>query len=175
MKTHYAIGMAAASALLAVVIQESRISALSKRLSEMENANPSSVTAVPSVASKPDASVAEKPKTRNLLTQSRVLSNGAAKNSENPDGGDNAMLDGVKKMWDNPAGKAMMNQGLKTAASMMYQDFIDGLNLTKEESDYFMSLLVKGMSDQQAISMEMISGGDQKAMVEELQKLDLIP
>ena len=59
-------------------------------------------------------------------------------------------------MWDNPAGKSMMNQGVKMAVAMMYQDFVDGLNLTKEEIDYFKNLLGKEMGDQQELGMKML-------------------
>ena len=44
---------------------------------------------------------------------------------------DESLAKSVRKMWDNPAGKSMMNQGVKIAVAMMYQDFIDGMDLTQ--------------------------------------------
>ena len=71
--------------------------------------------------------------------------------------GDEALGKTVRKMWDNPAGKAMMNQGVKVAVAMMYEDFIEGLDLTKEEKDYFKNLLGQTMADQQEIGMKMMN------------------
>jgi hypothetical protein len=49
-----------------------------------------------------------------------------------------------------------MNQGVKMAVAMMYGDFIDGMDLTKEEAEYFKTLLGKEMADQQEIGMKMM-------------------
>ena len=76
-------------------------------------------------------------------------------------------------MWDNPAGKSMMNQGVKMAVGMMYQDFIDGLDLTKEEGDYFKNLLGKEIGDQQELGMKMLgaTAEEQKTLAEEFKSV----
>ena len=79
----------------------------------------------------------------------------AAANESEED--DEALGKTVRKMWDNPAGKAMMNQGVKIAVAMMYEDFIESLELSKEETDYFKNLLGQGMADQQEIGMKMMN------------------
>ena len=58
------------------------------------------------------------------------------------------------------------------AVAMMYQDFIDELDLTKEEGDYFKNLLGKEISDQQELGMKMLEATKEErtALVEELEK-----
>jgi uncharacterized protein with von Willebrand factor type A (vWA) domain len=52
-------------------------------------------------------------------------------------------------------------------------DFIDGLNLSKEEGEYFKNLLGKEMSDQQAIGMKLMGSAkeERKALGEEMTNL----
>lgn len=78
----------------------------------------------------------------------------------------------ARKMWDNPAGRSMMNQGVKMAVGMFYQDFIDGLGLSREEADYFKTLLGREMSDQQELGMKMLGATDEerKALTDEISK-----
>ena len=54
----------------------------------------------------------------------------------------------------------------------MYQDFVDSLNLTKEEGDYFKNLLGKEIGDQQELGMKMLgaTAEEQKNLAAELQK-----
>lgn len=58
------------------------------------------------------------------------------------------------------------------AVAMMYQDFIDGLNLTKEEGDYFKNLLGKEIGDQQELGMKMLGAteAERLTLAEELKK-----
>jgi hypothetical protein len=65
----------------------------------------------------------------------------------------------------------MMNQGVKIAVAMMYEDYIEGLSLTKEESDYFKNLLGKEIADQQELGMKMMGGDvDTKELQAEMDK-----
>lgn len=78
----------------------------------------------------------------------------------------------ARKMWENPAAKSMMNQGAKVAVALMYQDFIDGMKLSKEESDYFKNLLAREVSDQQELGMKMMGATpeERKALAEDLKQ-----
>ncbi|MES2476820.1 MAG: hypothetical protein V4640_13635 [Verrucomicrobiota bacterium] len=78
----------------------------------------------------------------------------------------------ARKMWDNPAAKSMMSQGAKVAVAMMYQDFLDGMKLSKEEGDYFKDLLAREVSDQQELGMKMMEATpeERKALAEDLKK-----
>ncbi len=73
----------------------------------------------------------------------------------------------MRRMLDNPAGKSMMNQGIKVAVAMMYQDFIEGLALTKEEADYFKNLLGEEMAQMSA------DAGERQALLEDMAKRNL--
>lgn len=78
----------------------------------------------------------------------------------------------IRKMWDNPAGKAMMNQGVKVAIAMQYEDFIESMDFTKDEAEHFKSLLAKQMSGQQELGMKMMSATPEEieALSDELEK-----
>ncbi|MCB1133768.1 MAG: hypothetical protein KDN05_21795, partial [Verrucomicrobiae bacterium] len=86
------------------------------------------------------------------------------------EGDDDSMARTVRKMWENPAGKAMMNQGAKFAVAMLYDDFIKTLNLTTEEADYFKQLLGAEISAQQELGMKMMGASpeDRAKLAEEL-------
>jgi hypothetical protein len=78
----------------------------------------------------------------------------------------------ARKMWENPAAKSMMSQGAKVAVALMYQDFIDGMKLSKEEGDYFKNLLAREVSDQQELGMKMMGASpeERKVLAEALSK-----
>ncbi len=90
--------------------------------------------------------------------------------SRAPGTDDESFAKTARKMWDNPAGKSMMTQGVKIAVGMMYQDFIDGLDLSKDETDYFKDLLGKEMAAQQEIGMKMLGANpeERKTLAEEI-------
>jgi hypothetical protein len=164
MKTPYAIGLAIVSVLIAVAIEESRIASLRSTL-KMEAL--SAAKPAPAVASNGNGE-AKDPSVR-TKSHSEVKPGPALKAGDSED---ESFAKAARKMWDNPAGKAMMNSGTKMAVAMMYQDFIDKLKMTKEEGEYFKNLLGKGMADQQELGMKMLgaSPDEQKALVDEITK-----
>lgn len=138
--------------VLVVIIEESRIATLRNALAATNSAE------------LPEAKVAREIRTsrttgetpaRPLRTKSRP-----EMNPENPphevENPNESFAKTMRKMWDNPAGKSMMSQGVKMAVAMMYQDYIDGLELSKEEGDYFKNLLGKEMEAQQELGMKML-------------------
>ena len=164
MKTPYAIGLVAASVLITVAIEESRISSIrqSAKVELTAAIAKAPATVVKASAEDPDAPV--KTKSRSELAPSTP--------AKEADTSEDSFAKTARKMWDNPAGKSMMNQGVKMAVAMMYQDFVDGLNLSKEEGDYFKNLLGKEMADQQELGMKMLGATpeERKALAEDLKK-----
>ncbi|MEO5714143.1 MAG: hypothetical protein ABIT37_11705 [Luteolibacter sp.] len=164
MKNIHAIGLVAASVAVTFAIEESRMTSLRLR----------AITAATAVAATPSATAsataAEEPLAP-VRTKGRTEVN-PAKTAAESESADESMAKTVRKMWDNPAGKSMMNQGAKMAVAMMYEDFIDGLHLSKEEGDYFKNLLGKEISDQQEVGMKLMSATpeERKALTEELKK-----
>lgn len=164
MKTPYVIGSVVAAALVTFAIQESRISELRRELKAVAiSETPKTVVSAPSDA--------EEAPTAPVRTKSRP-DTVAKTPAKEPAPEVESFAKTARKMWDNPAGKSMMNQGAKMAVAMMYQDFIDGLDLTKEEGDYFKNLLGKEISDQQELGMKMLGATkeEQKTLAEELAK-----
>ncbi|MES2657553.1 MAG: hypothetical protein V4689_02990 [Verrucomicrobiota bacterium] len=164
MKTPYAIGLVAVSVLITVAIEESRISSIRQSAKAELTAAAAKAPATVTTASteEPDAPLKTKGRTELAPTAP----------AKETDTSEESFAKTARKMWDNPAGKSMMNQGVKMAVGMMYQDFVDGLDLSKEESDYFKNLLGKEMSDQQELGMKMLGATpeEQKALAEELKK-----
>lgn len=166
MKTPYAIGLVAASVLITVAIEESRIATLRSDLKAGEKSAIAKAAAAPAVSSTASEESAPPVKTKNRPEAKPV----APADQKEPD--EESFAKAARKMWDNPAGKSMMNQGVKMAVAMMYEDFISGLDLSKEETDYFKSLLGKEMADQQELGMKMLgaSAEERKSLGEELSR-----
>jgi hypothetical protein len=165
MKTPYAIGMVAASVLITVAIEESRIASLRPGIKREEKSAAAAKT--PATAANGAAGENTPPvRTKNRPEMKPAPLGKAAETDEE------SFAKTARKMWDNPAGKSMMNQGVKMAVAMMYQDFIDGLDLTKEEADYFKNLLGKEMAGQQEIGMKMLGATEEerKTLAEEITK-----
>ncbi|MEO5916775.1 MAG: hypothetical protein ABIS50_21285 [Luteolibacter sp.] len=164
MKTPYAIGLVAASVLITVAVEESRISSLRGNMETMQSVAPAKAPATVSAAPAEEPGAPVKTKSRSELAPAAPV--------KEADTTEESFAKTARKMWDNPAGKSMMNQGVKMAIGMMYQDFVDGLNLSKEEGDYFKNLLGKEIADQQELGMKMMGATpeEQKTLAEELKK-----
>lgn len=76
--------------------------------------------------------------------------------TEDPDG-DAEFGKSLRKMVDNPAGRALMNQGIKASTAMWYADLIEKFGLNKEESEYFLQLVAGPMSAQQEIGLKILN------------------
>ena len=158
MKTPYAIGLAVVSVLITVAIQESRISELRQTVqAEEKSAAPKTVATISADETAPPVRTKNRPEATPSIARETA---------------EESFAKTARKMWDNPAGKSMMSQGAKMAVAMMYEDFVEGLKLGKEESDYFKNLLGKEIADQQELGMKMLGAtpDEQKALAEELKK-----
>lgn len=161
MKTLHVVGIAAIPVLITLAIEESRIADLRARLDTGGKATVSR-TVLPLSS---DTTVESVPPVRTKSRQEASPAKAAEPAEE-------SLARTARKMWDNPAGKSMMNQGAKMAVAMMYQDFIEGLDLSKEEQDYFKNLLGREVADQQELGMKMLGAtpDQQKALAEEMKK-----
>lgn len=158
MKTPVVIGLVVVSVLITVAIEESRISALRSELKSVENVSPAPGANHEAMA---QASAEEDAGPVRTKSRAEVKPATPAKVAEPTD---DSLAKSVRKMWENPAGKSMMNQGVKMAVAMMYEDFIEGLDLTKEESDHFKILLGKEMSGQQELGMKMMGATSEERL-----------
>lgn len=166
MKTPYAIGLLIVSVLITVAIEESRIAAL--RTAAQVDAN------VTVAASRAAANAANaKGEETDVPARGRHRSDGKpAASVKAADTEDESLAKSVRRLLDNPAGKSMMNQQMKMMVGMTYQDFVDGLQMSKDEGEYFKNLLGKGLSDQQELSIKMMgaSQDEQKTLADEIAK-----
>jgi hypothetical protein len=164
MKTPFALGLVAAAVLITVAIEESRISSLRTAAKTEEKSAAPKVVAAASTKSAEEIAPPVKTKNRPEVAP--------ASPAKEADTADESFAKTARKMWDNPAGKSMMSQGAKMAVAMMYEDFVEGLHLGKEESDYFKNLLGREIGDQQELGMKMLGATpeEQKSLAEELKK-----
>lgn len=171
MKTPHALGLCLLAVLATLAVEEFRIARLRAESPAAELAGKSGRGGAASDTS-PGGAAGDKAEAMAPAKSRREAGNtnspGAGKEKEDEE----SFSKTVRKMWDNPAGKAMMNQGVKIAVAMMYEEFIEGLNLTKEESDYIKTLLGKEMTDQQELGMKLLSATpeEQKKLTEEMSK-----
>lgn len=169
MKPSHAAALVVASVLITVAIEENRISNLRTKLN-LASTQTTPSAAVPKATAPESNKEAAVPPVR---TKNRPDAAVAEKKTPEGEAAEDGLTSTVRKMWDNPAGKAMMNQGVKMAVGMMYQDLIDGMGLSKEETDYFKGLLGKEMSGQQELGMKLMSASpeERKALMEEQQAI----
>ncbi len=158
MKTPYVVALVLAAVLVTVAIEEGRMSSLAK---QVEESNKQTVAA----AANAGAMAADDDGPRKLASHVRVEGE-TVEVADEDDGPDFQKT--VRKMWDNPAGRSMMQQGVKIAVAMMYEDFIDSLDLTKEEEKYLKELLGAEMSAQQELGMKLMGASPEE--MEELTK-----
>jgi len=165
MKPPQVIGLVAIAVLITLAIEEYRISALRDGLPPVQvtEVATSSETVSQTSTGDPGSPLKTKssPEARPVppvIAPSAIMGESFSSNA--------------RKMWENPAGKSMMSQGAKVAVTMMYQDFIDGMKLTKEEGDYFKNLLGREVSDQQELGMKMLEASPEERteLAEELTK-----
>lgn len=153
MKTLHAVGLVAAAVAITLAIEESRIAALRGAMAD------GIVASSEESGDAPGMGQAATGKSTSPAPARGKAADRIAPEATSPGevGGDESLGKTVRKMWENPAGKAMMNQGVKMAVAMMYEDFIGSLDLSKEEEEYFKTLLGKDIADQQEIGLKMMN------------------
>ena len=141
-------------ALVLVGFQQAEITRLRERIAELE-AEPAPVLAPPAGSARqvPGKSVSTRAPRSNA--KSALRPDRADGTPETND--DSELGKSLRKMVDNPAGQALMNQGVKAMTAMWFADLIEEFDLTRKESDYFLQLVAGPMSAQQQIGMKMMS------------------
>ena len=169
MKTSHTIGLVVIAILISVAIEEFRIAGMKK---DLEAANGSVAISKRIAADRSPAPGREESENRVRPPRHESLAEGLSPKDRDKDE-EPSLAKTARKMWDSPAGRAMMNRGVKLAVGMMYDDYIEGLNLTKEESAYFKNLLGREISKQQELGMKMMSATSEErmAMAGDLEKL----
>lgn len=167
MKTFHIVSLAALAIAVTVFVEEMRISALRKEFHAANVADTTNMVAAKIAKASGGESAAELPaRTKNRPAVDPSVAATAPKPEED------SMAKTVRKMFDNAAGKSMMNQQTKMVVGMMYQDFLSTLSLSDDEQEYFKDLLNKDLSSQQELGMKMMGATpeEQKALVAELEK-----
>ncbi len=77
---------------------------------------------------------------------------------EKEESGARRMMKNLAKMLDNPAMNKMMEASQRGVIDAMYEDLVNDLNLTGEEKDYFMELLMFRQMTNVDASMKLMGG-----------------
>lgn len=84
------------------------------------------------------------------------------------------MMDSMAKMMENPTMNKVMAASQRGAVGALYADMIDYLGLNKEETDYFMDLLMFRQMKQVELGMKMMGGNlseeEKQTMMDELKE-----
>lgn len=72
--------------------------------------------------------------------------------------GSRRMMKNIAKMMDNPAMNKMMEASQRGALGAMYEDLIRSFDLSRDEEDYFMDLLMFRQMTQMDAGMKMMGG-----------------
>jgi len=70
--------------------------------------------------------------------------------------GDQVLGETIRKMYENPAGRAILDVENKLRAQSLYGALIDDLDMSREEEEYFLGLLAPGISEEDAVGMKML-------------------
>jgi hypothetical protein len=167
MKPPQVLVLVALAVATTVAVEEYRISNLRERLGVTDVRNPANAASATPVA----VIDAEEPP----LTP--AIDPGPATTVITPAGIEAPILgksfaSNARKMLENPAAKSMMSQETKVSVALMYQDFIDGMKLSKEEGDYFRNLLAREVGDQQELGVKMMEASpeERKVLAEDSKK-----
>ena len=165
MKTPHALSLILLAVLATVAIEESRIAKLRSEIQATSTvvAGTGSASAMSTTGDQPPAPARPSKTDR----KPKPVTPPEVAGSEDGD-----FSKTVRKMWENPAGKAMMNQGVKIAVAMMYEDFISTLGLTPDETNYLKDLLGKEIADQQELGMKFMGATpeERSALQAEMEK-----
>lgn len=148
-------------------VAHQKIAELEQQLAATDPA-PAEQPAEPAVASEPAATpaVPAAPETIVEPIQEAVTE---AVAEEQPESSERRMMKSVAKMMENPAMNKMMEASQRGAISSMYEDLMQQFNLTAEEEDYFMDLLMFRQMTQVEAAMKMMGGNLSEEEKEELQ------
>ncbi len=158
MKPSHALGLVVAAVGLTVAVEEYRIANLRAELAERPVARVTEAGRPTGPASAPLTADAAPDPSAVRARERPEPEPAAAEPAEEADD----MARTIRKMWENPAGKSMMNQGVKMAVEMMWGDYIESLDLTKEEADYFRELLGRDIAMQQELGMKMLGASEEE-------------
>lgn len=139
--------------LVGIVVQQGRINKLQGLLAILEEESERGVLG--SSALDGDRRVMES-KTGRVRVAREEGKAGDRVGAPQVDGEEESIGSSLRKMVENPAGKAMMNQGVKAMSMMWYANLAKKFNLSREEEGYFMTLVAGGMSAQQQVGMKMM-------------------
>ena len=166
MKTSHALGLVVLAIGVTLAIEEARIARI--RGAQPAEASDSDLASRSSGPNRPVGDEGAPGAPTKTKREAKASPGAAAATDDDSESFDKT----VRKMWENPAGKAMMNQGVKIAVAMMYEDFINTLGLTPDETNYLKDLLGKEISDQQELGMKFMGATSEErtALQAEMEK-----
>jgi len=142
---------------------------LKQKVASLETAKATLATAEPTLENETSAGVrsAEEADTPSLPVEEVAASETKENNGRH-------MMKSMAQMMDNPTMSKVMEASQRGAVGALYSDLMEYLDLDREETEYFMDLLMTRQMKNVELGMKMMTGelGDEekKAMAEELEK-----
>lgn len=162
MKTSAWLAVVVAVAAGVAAIEESRIGRLRGQIADARRTAPAQAAArapagADTAPARPERVMKPLAATRGGRQPDAAAADAAPQAADSPA---ESVQQSLRKMVENPAGRAMMNQGIRAMAGVWYAALVKDLELSPEEHEYFLDLIGAGFSRQQELSMKMLGAKD---------------
>jgi len=163
------LGIACAALAWGLSSSKKENAVLKQELASLKMAEVAPAPTNPTLEPKPSAVVrsAEEPEIQPLPVEEVTA-------SEARETSGRRMMKSMAKMMDNPTMSKVMEASQRGAVGALYSDLMEYLNLDREETEYFMDLLMSRQMKNVELGMKMMSGElseeEKTAMAEEIEK-----
>ena len=161
-----AVGLAAAL-IVAVAWEEMRIQELREQLAAVVKSEPGDR---PTKGDR--VQISSQPLPGDSRSRSRLMSEPAPRLEEGEEESEGEQFaTSVRKIFENPASKAIISDAMKGMAADLYGPLIEEFALNEREKDYFLKLIASASANQQAVGMKMFSAETEEergSIVEEM-------
>ncbi len=142
---------------------------LKQKVASLETAKATLATAEPTLEAKPSAVVRSVEETK---APSLPVEEVAASEAKETSG--RRMMKSMAKMMDNPTMSKVMEASQRGAVGALYSDLMEYLDLDREETEYFMDLLMSRQMKNVELGMKMMAGElteeEKTALMEEIKQ-----
>lgn len=137
-----------------VAIEEFRIAGLRDEIAGLKTSLAAAGdTASPDATASPTATIDAAPSPKILSKQERDARAAAARAKENA----SEFGAAVRKIYENPAGRAMIREENRRRAESIYSRLIGEFDLSEEEADHFLDLLAPSVGEQDRVGMALFN------------------
>lgn len=149
------LAMACIALLIMYVDSKNAVTQLQDEIAQLKAANETSEPGIDNESSSTEPDVAEPADSASPVVSIETTESPV----EDTKASGRRMMESMAKMMENPTMNKVMEASQRGAIGALYTDLIDYLNLDKDETKYFMDLLMHRQMKQMDLAMKMMSGG----------------